>query len=218
MIVSGFVRLIHDINEQPPDSQANQKPDRQAKINTLFKKGKDSGAPTNIPAKRTAAKRGSIKAQRAQHAELAQQAQQAEHAQQSQEAQDVEQAASRRAPDSDPAATDRELAAVDMAPYAPDAEAAARAVISDNGSLSDQGSLSARAARHLSRLNQLPPNELPSPSELRVGKQRRASGPADVSHAPIQLACVSAHALYHCSYLGSVLSTYFCCADLQLSS
>lgn len=182
--------MTHDLDEQPRDNQA--------KINTLFKPGKDSGASRSTPAKRTAAKRGSKKAERAQPAEQAQQserAQPAEHAQQSEEPEeDDQQAGSGRVPDRDPTAPDREAALTDVKPAfaAAEAEAAAGPIPHDNGSLGDQGTLSARAARHLLRLNQ------PSPSEPRVGKRRRASTPADVSHAPNEMAFVSTNAL-HCS-------------------
>ena len=195
MPVPGFVQLTHDIDEQPPDSQEKQKPGSQAKISTLFRSGKDSGAPTSIPANRTAAQRGSSKLERAQQA---QQADQAQQAQQSGEAGDVQQAASGRAPDRDLVATDKEPAATDMEADAPDAEAAAGATPCDNGSLANQRGWSARAARHLARRNALPLNALPSPSEPRAGKRRRASAPADVSHALNQVACVLRYALHCC--------------------
>lgn len=174
MTVPGFERLVYDINEQ--------KPDNQAKINTLFKPGKGSGAATSTPAKRAPAKRGTKKAQpaeqaqqagHAQHAQHAQQPEHAEQAQQSEEAEDVQQPAAAAASGRDPAATVRETDA--------------GAMPADNGSLGDQGSLSARAVRHLSRTNQQPCTELSSPSETRAGKRRRAAMPADVSHAPTQM-------------------------------
>ena len=151
--------MTHDIDEQKPDSQA--------KINTLFRPGKVSGAATSTPAKKAPAKRGSKKTQPAEHA---QQAQQAEQAQQSEQAEHAQQPAASAASDSDPAAAVRETDA--------------GAMPADKGSLGDEGGLSARAARHLLRIHQQPPSELPSPSEPRAGKRRRAATPADVSHAP----------------------------------
>lgn len=158
---------MHDLDEQPPDNQA--------KINTLFKPGEDSGAPTSTPAKRTAAEPGSKKAQPTERA------QQAEQAQQSEEVEDVQQApaaaASGRAADREPAATNQE-------PAVAAAEASPGAMPSAHGSLGAERTVTARVTRLQSRLNQPPLTELPSPSEPRVGKRRRASMPADVSHAP----------------------------------
>lgn len=167
--------MTHDIDEQ--------KPDNQARINTLFKPGKVSGAATSTPAKRAPAKRGSKKAQPAERAQQAQHAQQPEHAEQAQQSEEAEHA---QQPAAAAAASDRDFAAAGR-------ETDAGAMPADNASLGDQGSLSARAARHLSRIHQQPPTELLSPSEPWPGKRRRAATPADVSRAPNQMAFVYEH-------------------------
>ena len=167
----GFVRLTHDLDQQPPENQA--------KISTLFKPGKDLGTSTSTPTNRTAANRGSKKSQPAERAQQAQQSEEAEDVQQAPAA-----AASGRAADRDPTATDQEAAAAA-------AEALPGAIPSANDSLGHEKTLSARAMRLQSRLSQLPPTELPSPGEPRAGKRRRASIPADVSYFFLEMVLVS---------------------------
>ena len=59
------------------------------------------------------------------------------------------------------------------------ADATAGDEASGRGLVTNQGTQSARAARLLSRTDQLHPTELASPSEPRTGKRKRASTPAD---------------------------------------
>lgn len=163
----GFERLSQDIDQQ--------KPDTQAKISTLFKPGKDTGASPSTPAKRPAASRVTKKAQHEQQAELAQQAEQTGHAQQTEE--------EHKAQQSQAAAVAGRRLEEEAAILAADA-AVPMVQSPGNGSLDGRTTLSARAARLQSRLNQQHTMEPASPGEARAGKRRRASM---VSHAPSQM-------------------------------
>ncbi|KAL3161194.1 hypothetical protein ABBQ38_009562 [Trebouxia sp. C0009 RCD-2024] len=154
----GFERLSQDIDQQ--------KPDTQAKISTLFKPGKDTGASPSTPAKRPAASRVTKKAQHEQQAELAQQAEQTGHAQQTEE--------EHKAQQSQAAAVAGRRLEEEAAILAADA-AVPMVQSPGNGSLDGRTTLSARAARLQSRLNQQHTMEPASPGEARAGKRRRAS-------------------------------------------
>ena len=165
----GLERLAQDIDKQKPESQA--------KINTLFKPGKDMGTSPSTPVKRPAASRLTKKAQQEQQAELAEHAQQAQHAQQTGSAQQTGEEEDVEQPHA--AATPGRALEGEAATAAAHA-AKPRVLPSGNGSLDGQTALSARAARLHSRLNQQHTIELASPGDARAGKRRRASM---VSHA-----------------------------------
>lgn len=171
----GLDRLTRDMNEQKPNSQV--------KISTLFKPGKDAGASPSTPAKRPTSNRITKKAQQAEQAQQAEHTQQAGPAQQPEEEHNVQSQAAAVA-----GRTFEEGAAT------ADTDApVARVQSPGNGPLDGQRTLSARATRLQSRLNQQHITELASPGEARVGKRRRASM---VIHAPSQMTFCNCQ---HCS-------------------
>jgi hypothetical protein len=165
---SGFRRLMIDAD--------TAKPDKQLKMDTLFKSDKAPAAQAKAgPSKRKSAAPAKRVPKTPQQAQRAQQAEHAEHAQQAEAAA----AAGRTSKRSMAAAAAAAAAAEALA----DAAAAAAGDTSSGGGVMDEEEegRSARAARVQSRTEHMHPTQLGSPSAPRGSKHRRGDV-GSVSH------------------------------------